>query len=166
MFSSFHYSQCHEGTWGKRIIASCILSLSTRWRWASLQTLAALSPRNNPLVPIKKVGFLGPRGCLNALEKRKKMFLPCWKKPYFFSPPAGYLVTPCPAISCYLVTTYTAISCYLVTTCTAISCYLVTICTAISCYLVTICTAISCFPVLLYIILNKNFHILSMEHGM
>jgi hypothetical protein len=39
------------------------------------QTLADLPPRNNTLLPIKKVGFLGPRGCLNALEMRKKKFL-------------------------------------------------------------------------------------------
>jgi hypothetical protein len=39
---------------------------------SQLQTLAALTPRNNSLVPIKKVGFFGPRGGLNALEKRKK----------------------------------------------------------------------------------------------
>lgn len=50
------------------------------------QTLADLPPRNNLLLPIKKVGFLGPRGGLNALEMRKKkMFLPCWKSNHNFS---------------------------------------------------------------------------------
>jgi len=39
---------------------------------SQLQTLAALPSMNNPLLPIKKVSFLGPRGGLNALEKRKK----------------------------------------------------------------------------------------------
>jgi hypothetical protein len=42
---------------------------------SQLQTPAALPPRNNPLVPTKKVGFLGPRGGLNAVEKRKKNVL-------------------------------------------------------------------------------------------
>jgi len=43
---------------------------------SQLQTLAALPSSNNPLLPIKKVNFLGPRGGLNALKRKKKCSCP------------------------------------------------------------------------------------------
>jgi hypothetical protein len=66
----------HEGVWGRRGIASCIISLGTKWKWTVSVTPRPLEPWIRAQGTHYIEGWLGPRAGWDAVSERCPVLLP------------------------------------------------------------------------------------------